>query len=764
MGSATVRNLADSYVRQSTPNKNYGLSNRLYVGTGFYSYLYFGNPAPLKGKIVSAKLVFFSAGTWAGSVTPGVQLLNGKWSANKVNWNNDPGGTGAVANPAAKVGATNGTRWEVDITSQMQSVSNGTKWFGFKLTANGAAQKGVYSMQAVASRRPYVQITWSDNPLAPADLVPRNGQAIGTQTPTFSWDFMDVSGNRSQSSYRIQIDNDNAFTSIMYDSGTIPSSKPEFNLADRINDILNPAMTVDASTWANVTNATVTRSTAQFRSSPASLSLASVAAGDMRAGNTDFAVTGGLTYVANGFVRSAVSARSTRLEILWKDANGVTLSTAVGANVTSSTAAFTTALPSLSAVAPATAVTASLRVVVVATAAAAEVHYFDDLSMSVFPLFDSSLLFVPGATYYWRVITTDGAGLPSPWSSIETFKYVAPPVVTITAPAASPNNFVKEVTPLLGWSFTGTQTAYQVLLYNDLPSNDKLLWDSGKVDSGNTYATVPANKIVKTVAGAITYRLVVRVWDDQVRATVPGFPAYQSAERQFTLQFDPAVGAVTSISAASDAYGLATNLTVFRTTPPDYFTLMRDNDIIATNLIPIDYQDAVDPTKYVIPDFAPGRRSVTWTVGCVVNGATSQANPTANTTISRKLSWICGVEGDYPVGFMNPDHSLEDGEVSEVMQAQDGPPILVTQNLFGEQGSFAGRLVDLAPTMGIALTARTMKDNLRYIRDAMGGKCRLVFQDESMVVFIHHLKIHRVGMSGNGTDYEVEFDFFQVGN
>lgn len=605
MGKATVRNISDSYVRQSTPTKNYGLASRLYVGTGFYSYIYFGNPIPLKAKVVSAKLVFFSAGTWAGSVTASTRLLNAKWSANKITWNNDPGLSGPAAVTQTKSGATNGTRWELDITTLMQAVANGQKWYGLQLTAGGAAVKGIFSAQAAASRRPYILIEWSDAPLKPADLIPRNGQTVGTTKPIFNWDFVDVSGSKVQSKYRLQIATSNTFSSILYDTetlfpGGLPSTQPQ-------HDTTGTAWTATAST-----------------------------------------------------------------------------------------------------------------------------------------------------IYYWRVMTWDGAGMPSPWSDIETFQSIALGTVTMTSPS-SVSPLVKETTPLIGWTPSVTpQESYQVLLYDDV--TNALLWDSGRVDSTNTYATVPAGKITKQ---SYNYRVEVRSWDDKDRITIPGFPTYATASQVFTYVYDASVGGVTSPSVAFDAYGVAALITVFRSTVPDYFTLVRNDVVVASNLVPVLFQDPVDPTKFIIPDYAPARQSNKWQVIAVVNGVSSSVNPNVTQTLTRKLSWLCSPDGDLHVGFMNPAVDTEDGDSSEVMQGQDGPPALVTQNLYGEFGSFSGRLRDLSE-IGIALTGRTMKNNLRALRSTWGGKAKFMFQDESWDVFIHHVKIQRLGIFNGSTEYDVSFDFFQV--
>jgi hypothetical protein len=543
-------------------------------------------------------LVFFSASSWAGSVTMNVRQVNAKWSANKVNWNNDPGAIGVTAS-LAKTGAGKGTRWEVDITAVMQQAANGTPWYGLRLNASGAAQKAMFSMQAVAKRRPYVVITWSDNPLPPADLVPRSGMTIGTPSPVFSWDFIDYSGNRAQAAYQLQIDNDNTFATPIVDTGITAGTIPQHDIA------------------------------------------------------------------LNGFAATS------------------------------------------------------------------------------------------GVTYYWRVTTQDGAGLWSGWSAIETFKYEALGTLDITNPSAV-NPWVSEPTPVIGWNPSITQSAYQVMLYDE--DSNALLWDSGKVTSTNDFATVPAGRI-KT--DGKEYRVVVRSWDNLSRITVPGFPAYVEAERVFTYEFDPTVDGVTDLVVALDSLGMAAEISFERAIAPDSFVLMRDDAVIRSNIQPIDIQDDIDPTLYHILDFAPGRKESTWKVVAVVNGSSSEVNPTATVNLHRTFSWICSMEGELPVALADPDFDTEDGETSAVMQALGSDPILVTQNLFGETGSVSARLATgVIPT----LAASQMKQNLRDIRSMFNGHCRLMFSDESWEVYIHSLSVNRVNRHDGTTEYEVGFEFFQVNN
>jgi hypothetical protein len=138
----------------------------------------------------------------------------------------------------------------------------------------------------------------------------------------------------------------------------------------------------DATGWASLLNATVARSTAQSTDGVASLSLTSVAAGDMQAATnpiTTVVVNPGETITALASFRSAVTARSCRVSIRWYTAAQVFISQSDGAAANDSAAAWTAY--SVTAVAPATTGFARVVVTVGSTGAAAEVHYVDRVSV-----------------------------------------------------------------------------------------------------------------------------------------------------------------------------------------------------------------------------------------------------------------------------------------------------------------------------------------------------------------------------------------------
>lgn len=159
-------------------------------------------------------------------------------------------------------------------------------------------------------------------------------------------------------------------------------------------DLYNPAhnslslnqasVETDATGWAADTNCSITRSTSQAADGTASLRLSSTAGGDMKAttptGTGGEPVTGNDELTAVASFRAAAAPRSVRVEIFWYTAAGAAASTAsnAGTSVADTTAGFTQA--SVTARAPVNAAFAAVKVTVLATGGASELHYVDKIA------------------------------------------------------------------------------------------------------------------------------------------------------------------------------------------------------------------------------------------------------------------------------------------------------------------------------------------------------------------------------------------------
>lgn len=135
----------------------------------------------------------------------------------------------------------------------------------------------------------------------------------------------------------------------------------------------------DTTGFQAATNVNISRTTAQASHGAAALQMSSIAAGDMIArtlsGVSGVPVTPGQLYTARAEFRSAVTARQTRVGIVWFTAAGAQISEAAGTLAADSTAAW--GERTASGVAPATAAFASVYAYVIGTGGAAEIHYVD---------------------------------------------------------------------------------------------------------------------------------------------------------------------------------------------------------------------------------------------------------------------------------------------------------------------------------------------------------------------------------------------------
>jgi hypothetical protein len=204
-----LKNGTDSYISEKYPSKTYASVSKLYLADGSssdtrYAYLYFGVPSGMFGStILSAKLRLFSGAGWTGSVTLSVKRLATKFTASKVTWNNFPT-TAGTAIALTKVSAADGTLWEFDVSTLMQSVANGAAWYGFQIFATNATAKWLYSSNADDKYRPQLEIVWSNAPYAPTVMSP-NLTYVGLNKPTLQWDFNDPGGDVTMQAFDLRI-------------------------------------------------------------------------------------------------------------------------------------------------------------------------------------------------------------------------------------------------------------------------------------------------------------------------------------------------------------------------------------------------------------------------------------------------------------------------------------------------------------------------------------------------------------------------------
>lgn len=241
MGSALLRNLLGTYVSQDNPSTVNDPSAYMFVrnwsGKACHAYAYWTRPFPLGATITSAKLYLtFAPKPVSGTLSVTASRLKETAKFSKMTYNNRP--TSIYPNSAA-VGSLTGT-WvgantlEIDITAQMQAVSDGDKWYGYRLTStwsNTAWSPKFASPQSVTpTHRPYVEIEWSDAPDVPTSLSPSGGHVVSTAQPIVRFNYTDVSGDTDLAGAQVQVSASSSFTAPMYDSGQQAVDSPQWDL------------------------------------------------------------------------------------------------------------------------------------------------------------------------------------------------------------------------------------------------------------------------------------------------------------------------------------------------------------------------------------------------------------------------------------------------------------------------------------------------------------------------------------------------------
>ena len=129
--------------------------------------------------------------------------------------------------------------------------------------------------------------------------------------------------------------------------------------------------------WTATTNCSLAQSATQVKYDTYSLRMSSTAGGDMATTLTNVeSVTAGVESVAQAYVRAGSAARTCRVDIIYYNSGMGVTGTITGTGVVNSTSNFN-ALPFASGVAPAGSVWAAMRITVLATGGAAELHYVD---------------------------------------------------------------------------------------------------------------------------------------------------------------------------------------------------------------------------------------------------------------------------------------------------------------------------------------------------------------------------------------------------
>lgn len=367
------------------------------------------------------------------------------------------------------------------------------------------------------------------------------------------------------------------------------------------------------------------------------------------------------------------------------------------------------------------------------------------------------------ATTFWRVRVRDDAGGISDWSDSTSFSRDDRGTLTITSPAASPSNFVDEFTPPISWTFTGeTQKSYRVLIAKAArPST--WIYDSGRITSTSTSHTLPIKQDGRRVLmDDNSYIVQVRVWDTESRIATPGSPAYASASRTFTVAYDGTVTGATSLTATQPTIAPWVQLDWSRTTTPDEWIIVRDNEVIYRADVGADL--LVSGTSYRWTD-RTARPLVqhTYKIRAVVNHKTASTVPTANITPSAEGIWLVDDDGTLEVTIGGADYQIqaaygEDAAARVAIGAQTVARIVA--GMRGLEGTISG------PIRTTTLqTWDQQKSDLLAMKAAPGTTYRLCFGDENIPVKLGEVSVSPDrSLNPTNVTLAAAFSFWQDGD
>lgn len=244
MGSATAkRSIRDAVARSDRPAQNNQQAGVMTVEGGTRQripHIQAPAPCPPGCSVTSAKLLLRQSSADAGDRTLSLRRITEQWREGTLTWKNRPARTSTVSASATVTGAGSvGRIVEFDVTADYQDYVDGVaKNFGWTLESGNGNKISFYTSDA-ASRQPTLVVTWSNRPEPPTDMLPSGGGVVSTAKPILRWSFIDLGGDTTLADVQVQISSTGEDwtpsagfgAGLVFDSGPVPSGKPQLNLA-----------------------------------------------------------------------------------------------------------------------------------------------------------------------------------------------------------------------------------------------------------------------------------------------------------------------------------------------------------------------------------------------------------------------------------------------------------------------------------------------------------------------------------------------------
>lgn len=239
MSEAIVRAFRDTFVDEAHPSAPFPgrkvIALQAGAGVRKRGLIWWKNPTPDDPPATNLPSVLrlYGKGAWgAGTVSVSIQRLAAGWKQSDVDWNSQPATTGPTVT-ITQANPTDATEWPFDLTTIVQTITNGAPNYGFLITTTSTTERDFYSYDAV-DFAPVADIAWSDAPDAPTTLRPSGGRAVGVSKPVLRFDYVDPSGADELIAVRVQINHGSAvFTAPTFDSGAggVTTDVPQLDLS-----------------------------------------------------------------------------------------------------------------------------------------------------------------------------------------------------------------------------------------------------------------------------------------------------------------------------------------------------------------------------------------------------------------------------------------------------------------------------------------------------------------------------------------------------
>lgn len=216
MSTETVRSGFDTWAGSAKPSLEHPRESALNLkSNAAEAFLWFKVPAPRGATVTSATLTLRARGASSGSRTLTAQRVTKNWKESRLNWNDRPTFVATSQATASVTALANGDEISFNVTGIVQAWASGTANYGFRITTSAGTQHSIHSLNS--AYKPVLTVTWSDAPSKPTNLRPSEA-ATGLAKPHLVFDYLDLSGDTSLAAVQVQIANDAAFTSGLWDS------------------------------------------------------------------------------------------------------------------------------------------------------------------------------------------------------------------------------------------------------------------------------------------------------------------------------------------------------------------------------------------------------------------------------------------------------------------------------------------------------------------------------------------------------------------